>query len=271
MLAASPFDTLAETYDDDFTRSRIGQAQRKRVWKYLLPLLNESGRSLNILEINCGTGEDALQLGSMGHSVVATDASAPMIEKAKEKSAAATIPMANVQFYACRFDQLRNSFRGQKFDLVFSNFGGLNCIDAEALGKLRDELEPLLAANGKLFFVVMGRCCISEIMHFGIRGKLKTAFRRFNRSVNFSVNGHSMPVYYYSPAALKTLFSPAFKLLQKQPVGLFIPPSYLEDRFAADEKKLHRLEKKEEKFASSSLAAFADHYCAIFRKTGINA
>jgi len=94
--------------------------------------------------------------------------------------------------------------------------------------------------------------------------------RRFKRTVNFSVNGQSMPVYYYSPAALKTAFSPNFKLLQKQPVGLFIPPSYLGNRYAADGKKLDRLEKKEERFASSSLAGFADHYCAIFNKSGTN-
>ena len=79
MLEASPFDTLAETYDADFSSSAIGLMQRKRVWKWLVPLLNESGRSLNILEINCGTGEDAIRLASMGHRVIATDASAAMI------------------------------------------------------------------------------------------------------------------------------------------------------------------------------------------------
>jgi len=267
MLAVSPFDKLAETYDDDFTRSLIGQAQRKRVWKFLLPLLNESDRPLNILEINCGTGEDALQLASLGHNVIATDASGAMIIKAKAKAG----NISGIQFYSCAFDQLKNSFRGQKFDLMFSNFGGLNCIDKSALVKLGDELGSMLRSNGKLFVVVMGRCCVQEIVHFGLRGKLKTAFRRFKKSIDFSVDGNSIPVYYYSPAALKAVFSPAFVLLQKQPIGLFIPPSYLEKRFTGDQEKLERLEKKEDKFGSSSLSSFADHYCAIFKKTGTNA
>jgi len=266
MLAASPFDKLAETYDHDFTRSLIGQAQRKRVWKFLLPLLTDIDRPLNILEINCGTGEDALRLASLGHNVIATDASEAMITKAKAKAGITK----GVQFYACAFDQLKNSFRGQKFDLVFSNFGGLNCIDKNALVKLGDELGSMLRSDGKLFVVVMGRCCVREIVHFGIRGKLKTAFRRFKQNTNFFVNGNSMRVYYYSPAELKALFGPVFMLLQKQPIGLFIPPSYLEERFTGDEIKLERLEKKEDKFGSSSLSSFADHYCAIFRKTGTN-
>lgn len=267
MLTASPFDTLAETYDDNFTRSLIGRAQRKRVWKYLLPLLNEKDRSLNILEINCGTGEDALRLASMGHNITATDASAAMIAKANEKAATG----ARVKFHTCAFDQLRNSFRGQKFDLIFSNFGGLNCIGRKAIAQLRDDFGALLHADGKLFCVVMGRCCVREIIHFGMRGKLRTAFRRFKQSVNFSADGNDMAVHYYSPAVLKNTFSPVFSLMQKRPVGLFIPPSYLEERFAADEKKLHRLEKKEDRFGSSSLSAFADHYCAVFKKSATNA
>jgi SAM-dependent methyltransferase len=271
MQATSPFDTLATTYDDDFTTSRIGQLQRKRVWKYLLPMLNESGDSLNILEIGCGTGEDALRLASMGHKVVATDASAAMIGRANEKMSRTIIPLTGIRFNTCSFDQLKDRFSGQKFDLVFSNFGGLNCIDKKALVQLRDDLGTLLTADGKLFVVLMGSCCIREIVHFGIRGKWKTAFRRFKRTVDFSIGENSMPVYYYSPALLKTLLRPTFKVLQKWPVGLFIPPSYLENRFVADEKKLYRLEKKEEKFGSSSLAGFADHYCAIFYKLGINA
>ncbi len=265
MHAPSPFDELAETYDDDFTSSAIGQLQRKRVWKYLLPLVNETGRPLNILEINCGTGADAMRLASMGHNIIATDASNAMIAKAKEKT---SIDSVNIQFITCRFDQLGDHFAGQKFDLIFSNFGGLNCIDKKALGQLRDELGSLLTADGTLFFVVMGTYCMREIVHFGIRGKLKTAFRRLKRTNDLSVNGNSMPVYYYSPATLNKAFSAAFRLLQKQPIGLFIPPSYLEKRYVADPNKLARLDKREEKFATPFFAGLADHYCAIFKKTG---
>ena len=85
MTTKSPFDLMAETYDADFTTSAIGKAQRKQVWDCLLPLLNASRKTLKILEINCGTGHDAIQLCNLGHSVTATDASEAMIGKARQK------------------------------------------------------------------------------------------------------------------------------------------------------------------------------------------
>ena len=268
MLEASPFDTLAETYDADFSSSAIGLMQRKRVWKWLVPLLNESGRSLNILEINCGTGEDAIRLASMGHRVIATDASAAMIAKANEKISGSAIPPTGVQFMTSTFDQLNHLFAGQKFDLIFSNFGGLNCVDKAALIRLREYLSALLTANGNLFFVVMGRCCLWEIAHYSFRVEFKSAFRRFKRSVDFKVKGRSMPVYYYSPHSLKKIFSPSYRLLNKRPIGLFIPPSYLESRFASKPGELLKLYRKEVRFSAPFFSAFADHYCVIFKKTG---
>ena len=126
------------------------------------------------------------------------------------------------------FDQLANVFADDKFDLVLSNFGGLNCIPKKALTRLRNDLEILLTTNGHLFLTLLSRCCLWEIIHYGIRGKFITAFRRFKRSVDFILNGQTMPVYYYSPTVITKIFKPIFTRLIKIPVGLFIPPSYLE-------------------------------------------
>ena len=96
MPVASPFDILAETYDTDFTESAIGKLQRERVWQGLYQLLATYNRPLKILEINCGTGFDALALASLGHMVIATDAAEVMIEKAKERlSIFCTCPCAD--------------------------------------------------------------------------------------------------------------------------------------------------------------------------------
>ena len=66
------FDTIAEQYDDLFTHSLIGRAQRNVVWEVLRHTFIPRER---ILELNCGTGEDALFLSRMGVSVHACDAS----------------------------------------------------------------------------------------------------------------------------------------------------------------------------------------------------
>ena len=51
------FDSLAAKYDDLFTRSMIGRAQRGVVWDALIDTFEPGA---HILEVNCGTGEDAL-------------------------------------------------------------------------------------------------------------------------------------------------------------------------------------------------------------------
>ena len=63
MVTASGFDASATTYDTSFTNTEIGRLQRRRVYKYLNRYLNTS-EPLNILELNCGTGEDALVYGT---------------------------------------------------------------------------------------------------------------------------------------------------------------------------------------------------------------
>src|SRR5271165_6783532 len=76
VTAAEAFDRIAGAYDDVFTRSAIGQAQREQVWRRMLQAFAVGER---ILELNCGTGEDARFLGARGRKIVACDASAEMI------------------------------------------------------------------------------------------------------------------------------------------------------------------------------------------------
>jgi len=263
----SPFDDLAETYDADFSASEIGKLQRKRVWSYLATLLIEKKGSLNILEINCGTGEDSIQLANMGHAVTATDASAAMIRKAKEKLCTLGSG-ASVQFSVCPFNQLADQFKNKKFDLVISNFGGLNCIPASAIKSLGEELSNMLKPQGSLFLVLMGNCCIREMVHFGIRGNIKKALSRLNSPVDFTVNGKTLPIYYHAPGALAMMLSPNFYIQKKYPIGLFVPPSYFEKIYSGKAARLKKLESLERRYCYSFLSSFGDHYCAIFNKRG---
>ena len=265
MLMHSPFDIMAETYDTDFTHTAIGQLQRKQVWEFLIPLLNSYSKPIKILEINCGTGEDALELSRLGHSVTATDASDIMIDKARQK--AVLLNRSDIRFDVCRFDELYYRFNQEKFDLVISNFGGLNCIDKNDIAGLSQQLSAMLGTNGKLFFVIMSSFCLWEILYFSVRGKFGTAFRRKKRSVMFKVGETRIPVFYYSPQSLKTIFNPFYKYSHSYPVGLFIPPSYLEKKFTTRQHwllNLNRLEKRFNKYAL--LSNLADHFCIIFEK-----
>src|ERR1043166_6681556 len=93
---AAAFDIMAADYDTAFSRSLTGDCQRSQVYEWLSDFIKDK-KELNILEINCGTGDDALWLASLGHSVIATDISAAMIAEAKDK-AAFTGPVMELKF-----------------------------------------------------------------------------------------------------------------------------------------------------------------------------
>ena len=62
-IAGEAFDTLAESYDTIFTSTIIGRSQRSVVWAKAAAVFRAGDR---VLELNCGTGEDALFLARRG-------------------------------------------------------------------------------------------------------------------------------------------------------------------------------------------------------------
>ena len=82
MLRASPFDALAADYDRSFTASAIGQRMRAAVWRRLDTAFAPGER---VLELNCGTGEDAVHLAERGVRVLATDVSPGMLAMTRAK------------------------------------------------------------------------------------------------------------------------------------------------------------------------------------------
>jgi ubiquinone/menaquinone biosynthesis C-methylase UbiE len=56
---SAAFDAIAEEYDATFTNSHLGRILRRRVWQILAANISEGQ---HILELACGTGEDAIWL-----------------------------------------------------------------------------------------------------------------------------------------------------------------------------------------------------------------
>ena len=79
----TPFDKIAPAYDELFTGTAIGKMQRNIICNYLDESLSQN-KVINILELNCGTGEDAVYLAKKGFSIVATDISDEMLKVLKD-------------------------------------------------------------------------------------------------------------------------------------------------------------------------------------------
>lgn len=254
------FDEVAHTYDQTFTDSNIGRLLRNIVWRYLDKVI-PNNNSLNILELNCGTGEDAIYLGSKGHQVLATDISEQMAEVAQKKVVENGLEN-KVDVKKCDAREILESELKSGYDLVFSNFGGMNCLPKEDLLRLSNDLHHLLKPDGRFIAVVMPRFCIWESLYFALKGRKKKIFRRnTNESILANVDGTSVETWYYSPNDFIEIFSNSFKKIKTKPVGMAIPPSYLEPFFDNKQGMLNFLNSCENLLGSIPLLSrYSDHF-----------
>ena len=254
------FDTIANDYDAFFTNSIIGKAQRNIVWNYLDKSI-ASKEKLNVLELNCGTGEDALWFGKKGHKVLATDISENMLKIAQKKINDTGLDSL-IRIMKLDLSKIDYNKFNEKFDMIFSNFGGMNCISFKDMEKLHSEIKKLLNPNGLLIMVIMPTFCFWETIYFFFKLNLSSAFRRLNKDgVITNFDGSEMKTFYYSPSTIKDIFARDFNFISVKPVGLFIPPSYLEKYFRRNKKKINLLIRLE-RFVShwTFLSGFSDHF-----------
>ena len=220
--AALVFDQMAEEYDDVFTRSMIGRAQRDAVWN-ILSRTFKSGD--HVLELNCGTGEDALFLARNSISVTACDASEKMIQIASNRMHAEASD-APIWFNLLPTERVLQLQPTTMFDGVFSNFSGLNCVPD--LKQTAEDLATLLPPNAPLLVCLSTRFCAWEMFWFLLHGKFRKAFRRCSGHATAKVGEFSVDVYYPTVRKLQKLFSPYFVMRSCVGVGVTVPPSYVE-------------------------------------------
>ena len=262
---ASSFDTVAHNYDETFTFTQTGKYQRERVWHYL-DKLNLNSKDVSALEINCGTGEDAVYLANLFQTVVATDLSSEMIRIAIEKSKQKKID--TIEFLATDMLEIRNRLPGRLFEMIFSNFGGLNCLNEDQIQNLSSELEAMSNPGGNLILVIMGRRCLWEKLYFFLKGKTSMVNRRMiSTGVNANIGTTHQKTYYYSPKEIKNHFSGNWSFSRVIPIGLFLPPSYLDPFFSKHPWLLKLLRSAEKIFGGLSVGAdYADHYLIHFTR-----
>ncbi|HEU4651500.1 MAG TPA: class I SAM-dependent methyltransferase, partial [Croceibacterium sp.] len=175
MKAAVVFDPLAGDYDRAFTASAIGLRLRAAVWRRTDRAFAPGDR---VLELNCGTGEDAVHLAARGVRVLATDSSPAMLAVARAKAERAGL-RGLVEFAEMPVEDLSGLPPRARFDGVLSNFGGLNCV-AELPGVAR-ALAAVTRPGGRVLLCVMGPAAPWEWGWYLARGEPRKAMRRLAR------------------------------------------------------------------------------------------
>jgi SAM-dependent methyltransferase len=259
---ARAFDGIAADYDRRYTGNPSMRLMRKRVWKALHARIAEGHR---ILELGCGTGEDAVFLAESGCEVVATDCSPKMLECASRKCSLHGLEK-RVRFELARMDgsfALSNQ-RETRFHGILSNFGGLNTV--KDLASLDRPLHDLLEPGGWFIATVMGPFClwdwVIEILRF------RFAAARTRRPVDggpVTLGGIAIPCYFPSLNGFLTAFG-SFELERCEALGLLLPPPRVTNGRAGLNWMWRALESMERPLVRlPHLQTWGDHYLAVLR------
>jgi ubiquinone/menaquinone biosynthesis C-methylase UbiE len=260
--ASEAFSAQAVIFDDIYAGDTIIKYKRERVRNHVINLLSPGSL---ILELNSGTGDDALFFAQQGHTVHATDVSAGMQAELKHKVKLSGLEN-RITAELCSYTQLEQLQNKGPYDHIFSNFAGLNCTNE--LEKVLVSFDVLLNPGGSVTLVILPKFCLWETLLL-FKGKFRTAFRRL-----FSSNGasaHIQGVYfkcwYYNPSFIINRLKDKFNLAGIEGLCTMVPPSYMEG-FAEKHPAVYAyLKNKEDKFKGSwPWKYIGDYYIISLKK-----
>lgn len=237
---AAGFSRKALTYDAYGASNAVITWSRGLVRETALRYLRPGDA---ILEVNAGTGADAAWFVERGFRVHATDIAGGMLDAIRVKAAASAAP-ERFTVQRCSFTDL-DDVTGGPYDLVFSNFGGLNCVPDMRL--VTRGLRGVLRPGGHVVAVVMPPVCPWEHLQ-ALRGQWRTATRRLHRDgVLAHLEGAHFRTYYVSPGRAAAAFGSAFRRVELRSFCVLCPPSYMEGfqrRFPRVTRGLMRLDER---------------------------
>jgi len=187
----SPFHQIAPQYAELWSETSRGRAQREQVWQEIDGLFKTGDR---VLDLGCGTGDDAVHLMSLGVGVLGIDSAPGMVEIARTRGVDAKT-MAIEELAALE----------DIFDGAISNFGALNCV--ADLDKLSEDLARQIRPQGKLALCVMSRYC------------WRTDWRHLGQRWSGQARWRGIDVYYRSAQSTARAFAPHFSYRRRVSIG----------------------------------------------------
>jgi ubiquinone/menaquinone biosynthesis C-methylase UbiE len=260
--ASRAFDHQSADFDRIYGNDTIIRYKRERVREHVGRYLQSPS---SILELNAGTGEDAIWFASAGHTVHATDISAGMLEQLDKKRRQFGFG-ERINFERCSFTQLEGLANRGPFDMVFSNFAGLNC--SNQLAAVLESSSALLKPGGLMTLVILPKFCLWEFLLL-FKGKFKTAFRRFSgmKGTKAKIEDKEFRCWYYNPSFIKKRMKKQFEVLAVEGLCSIVPPSYITGFAEKRPGLFSQLVKKENKLkAKWPWRSVGDYYIITLRK-----
>jgi SAM-dependent methyltransferase len=229
---AAAFDLIAGDYDAAYgTEGNAVMTWMRRENLALLHATFPPGSRL--LELGCGTGEEAVALALAGYRVLATDISPQMAALTHRKAVAQGVG-DRVQAAALPAGLAGALHPAIPFDGAYASFGGLNC--EPNLPALGEALARLLRPGGIFVTSVMGPSCLFEMAWYLLHLQPRRAFRRLRRGWQSApVAGQegrevAVATRYLALDDVTSAF-PDFTLDRAMALPLLLPPPYADSLY----------------------------------------
>lgn len=231
LAAAFDAPAISSGHESGPAANRLMLCQRQRSLALLATTFTKQGW---LLEIGCGTGEEAIALARLGHRVFVTDVSPAMVARTLANAQRAGVgdritgrPVAAAQLIALEHDPFMPTFDG-----AFSSFGALNC--EPALGAVAASLSRILRPGTSVVISVINRWNLWDPCWFGLHGDLRRACRRVTRgwlAARIGSSGPFVPLRYLDAATIARTFSD-FVVERVVGLGVLLPPPHLDAVFS---------------------------------------
>ncbi len=258
--AKEAFTAQSDIFDSTYSSSLITNYKRKRVRAMMNKILPSKA---DILEINAGTGEDAIYFAQKGHKVHATELSDGMFknlnQKVKTKGLKDQISTEQLDYH-----NLKDSNQN-KYDVIFSNFGGLNCTNK--IAEVLKQMPPYLKEGGKICLTIMPPLSLWEWLSI-FKGNFKLALRRFKKNGTKShIEGKYFLSWYHKPKTIQKILAKECNLMELEGLCVFAPPVHYERHFIKYEGIFNFLVSLEEKLCRIyPFNSIGDYYIIVLEK-----
>lgn len=221
-LVLEAFSRQAWSFDSYEESNKILKHLRSQIRHEALEYFPRKGK---ILELNAGTGLDALYFAQQGYNVHATEVAPGMLQELNKKAAENETP-GEISVQKCSYLELEPVHKGP-FDGIFSNFGGLNCTSCP--DQVFKHFSGLLKPGGHAVLIMMPPVCPWELSYL-FRGKPGLAFRRLQgKKASTHLEGINFTTWYFSPSQVKKAFPEGFRKISLKGLASLLPPPYMEN------------------------------------------
>ncbi len=221
------FDRIAHCMDEVVVRNPINAWMRRVNFAELRATFPPGSR---LLELGCGTGEDAVGMAKRGCEVFAVDISPLMVAKAIAKAASAGLA-DRVVVARGRIADLNDVLQAspwRTFDGAYANFS----LTYEAPLRATSEVLYRVLAPGSFFVCTLpNRVVLSEVLIYGPQLRFRNLLWRLQDHPSIDVHGVRLEFRAYSPRQVEDAMRATFELQDLVGIPVFLPPVYLHSAY----------------------------------------